>query len=497
MTGIHKIFPGVHALKGVDFEVRLGEVHALVGENGAGKSTLMHILAGVHPQDKGAITFNGQTHVRFENEHQARQAGVGIVYQERSLVPTLSVAENIFAGRQPINALGLVNRRKLHRDARQILERLALDVDPASSVENISPAEQQMVEIAKAISTDAKLLIFDEPTAALTETEEKALFNLINTLKSHVGIIYISHRLEEIFKVCDQVTVLKDGESKGTYPVREVGRDQLISLMVGRARLKDIKKDRGVDLAQTPPILEVRHLSDGNRVKDVSFSVRPGEILAFAGLAGAGRTETALALFGDSVQKSGEILFEGKPVKINSPQDAIRIGIGYLPEDRRSAGLFLEMAITNNIASANLKRFGNFFLSNRVMFDVANDFRTKLSIATPDVYRPVQNLSGGNQQKVVISRWLLVNPKVLVVDEPTRGVDVGAKAEVHSLLQDLASQGTAVIIISSELPEVLAVADRITVLCDGRVSGELPGEGATEEAILHLASAFDQVRQTA
>ena len=493
MTGIHKVFPGVHALKGVDFDVRQGEVHALVGENGAGKSTLMHILAGVHPQDRGEISFNGQDNVRFADEREAQQAGIGIVYQERSLVTMLNVAENIFAARQPVNKLGLINRRSMFAESRKILKQLQMeDIDPGMLVEDIPPALQQMVEIAKAMSMNARLLIFDEPTAALTETEKNTLFDIIRNLKDHVGVIYISHRLEEIFEICDWVTVLKDGEKRGTFPISEVSKNQLISHMVGREKLKDIIRHEEIDFSKVAPILEVRNFSDKARVKNVNFCVHQGEVLAFAGLAGAGRTELALAIFGASEKTSGEILFEGKPVTIRSPEDAIRLGIGYLPEDRRSSGLFLDMAITQNIASASLGHFGKFFLNNNLMAKVANDFRKTLSIATPDVFRPVQNLSGGNQQKVVISRWLLLNPKVLIVDEPTRGIDVGAKAEVHALLHSLARQGTAVIIISSELPEVLAVADRILVMCEGRLSGELNGLTANEEDILHLASAFDQ-----
>jgi ABC-type sugar transport system ATPase subunit len=490
MTDIHKRFPGVHALKGVDFDVRQGEIHALVGENGAGKSTLMHILAGVHPQDQGDVSFNGRDDIHFASEREAQEAGIGIVYQERSLVPTLNVAENVFAARQPINGVGMIDRGMLYRDTQAILDRLQVRARPTDLVEDISPALQQMIEIAKAISMDAKLLIFDEPTAALTETEKNTLFDVMRSLKDHVGIIYISHRLEEIFEICDRVTVLKDGEKRGTFCVEDVTKDRLISLMVGREGVRASTRHLDAQTNQTAPIFEVRNLRDKGRVRGVSFAVRAGEILAIAGLAGAGRTETALAIFGGAPRASGEILVDGKPVEIRSPEDAIRLGIGYLPEDRRSAGLFLEMAVTQNIASAKLREFGNFFLSNRKMERVAKGYVEKLSIATPDVFRPVQNLSGGNQQKVVISRWLLVNPRILIVDEPTRGIDVGAKAEVHALLQQLADQGAAVIMISSELPEVLAVADRILVMCDGRVSGELDGRTASEEDVLHLASAF-------
>lgn len=491
MSGIHKHFPGVHALKDVDFEVYKGEVHALVGENGAGKSTLMHILAGVHPQDEGEIFFNGAGSVHFTDERDAQLAGIGIVYQERSLVPTLNVAENVFAARQPINSVGIINRRKMYQDTQQLLDKLRIKIKPSQIVEDISPALQQMIEIAKAVSMNACLLIFDEPTAALTENEKETLFELIRELKKQVGIIYISHRLEEIFDIADRVTVLKDGEKRGTFPIDGVDREKLISLMVGRKSLKYFDHSQDRDLSQVPPILEVRNLGDADRVKDISFHIKPGEILAFAGLAGAGRTEMALAIFGATPRSSGEILVDGKKVSISSPQEAIKAGIGYLPEDRRSTGLFLEMAISQNIASARLDHFGKIFVNKNLMTQVANEYRQKLSIAAPDVSIPVQNLSGGNQQKVVISRWLLVSPKILIVDEPTRGIDVGAKAEVHSLLQQLARQGAAILLISSELPEILSVADRIIVMCEGRISGELDGRTATEEEILHLASAFE------
>ena len=488
MRDIHKSFPGVHALKGVDFDVRPGEVHALAGENGAGKSTLMHVLAGVYPPDSGTILFDGCHGITIENEHAAQNLGISIVYQERSLVGSLSVAENIFAGRHPVGRFGVIDYRELSSRAVRILDQLGLGMDPRTLVDRLSPAEQQMVEIAKALSVNARLLIFDEPTSALTETETEALFRVIGQLKSEgVGIVYISHRLEEIFRIADRVTVLKDGECRGTLAVSETTSDALISLMVGRKMLSNLKPRE-----KTPEsnriVLEVRHLSDRDLVRDVSFSLRAGEILAFAGLAGAGRTELALAIFGAIPNVSGEVLVEDRPVRISSPEDAISVGLGYLPEERRESGLFLDMSVAMNIAAARLDYFGNWWQNDRKIAAVADEYRAKLKIATPSIRQDVRKLSGGNQQKIVLAKWLLLNPKVLIVDEPTRGIDVGAKAEVHKLLFDLARQGTGIMLISSELPEVLAVADRILIMRSGRITGELDARDATEEAILRYAS---------
>ena len=474
MRGIHKHFPGVHALRGVDLEVRRGEVHALVGENGAGKSTLMHLLAGVYQPDAGGIDFDGHEGIRIATEHAAQKLGIAIVFQERSLFNDLSIAENIFAGRQPVNRWGRIKRRKLLEQARQWMQRVSLPASPETLVCELSPAQQQMVEIAKALSLQAKLIIFDEPTAALADTETRALFRLIARLKQQqVGIIYISHRLEEIFEIADRVTVLRDGEKQGTFAVSETSPEHLISRMVGRELTRARVEDAGVE---GPVALEVRDL-DG-----VSFTARAGEVLAFAGLAGAGRTEMALALFGARKRDSGEVRINGIPVHINSPADAIAAGIGYLPEDRKDAGLFLEMTVAQNVVGACLDQF-------REQENISEEFRARLRIACRSVRQPVQHLSGGNQQKVVLAKWLLVNPKVLIVDEPTRGVDVGTKTEVHLLLRELARKGTAVIVISSDLPEVLAVADRILVMREGRITGELAFAEATEERILHHAYA--------
>ena len=495
MKEIHKHFAGVHALKGVKLEVHRGEVHALVGENGAGKSTLMHILAGVYPPDGGVVSFNGHRDIVIENERQAERIGIAIVYQERSLFSSLSVAENIYAARQPVNRWGVIDRSRLLAQAKRILDSLGLALDPKTPLHELSPARQQMIEIAKALSLNAKLLIFDEPTAALTESETSVLFGLIHQLKNQqVGIIYISHRLQEIFHVADRVSVLKDGELQGTFPVSETSPEALVARMVGR-ELLDGGRPQGPVPDCGPFVLEVFHLSDrytdeGFRwgLKDISFQVGAGEILALAGLAGAGRTELALSIFGVRSRGAGEIRVHGKSRSIRSPKDAIAAGLGYLPEDRKEAGLFLEMSVANNIAAARLGDFGSWWINDQKVNALALDCIKRLRIATPSLRQPVQHLSGGNQQKVLLSRWLLLNPTVLIVDEPTQGIDVGAKVEVHTLLRQLARGGAAVIVISSELPEVLAIADRILVMREGRINGELKHEEATEEKIMRFAS---------
>jgi ribose transport system ATP-binding protein len=489
MTAIHKRFPGVHALRGVDLDVRSGEVHALVGENGAGKSTLMHVLAGVHRADSGVIAFDGREDVVFENERAAQSAGIGMVYQERSLVPNLNVAENIFAARQPVGPWGVIRFKTLHSRAAELLRSLDMDIPSTESAGRLSPAQQQQVEIAKALSLDAKLVIFDEPTTSLTGAETERFFGVIGTLKRRgIGIIYISHRLEEIFRICDWITVLKDGERVGTYRATELNADRLIGLMVGRDFLKGLHRAADGPAERNRVLLEVRGLGDGRRVRGVSFSARAGEVTALAGLNGSGRTETALAVFGAGSGISGEIRIDGKPAGIRSPQEAVRAGIGYLPEDRKEAGIFPDMSVTENVAAAHLASSRVFFDAKPFYLSEADRFRKQLNISAPDLGRPVQNLSGGNQQKVLLARWLLVGPRILFVDEPTRGIDVGAKREVHQLLRRLAESGAAVILISSELAEILAVSDRIVVLREGRVNGEFAQSEATEEGIIRCAS---------
>jgi ribose transport system ATP-binding protein len=494
IRGVEKRFPGVHALRGVSLEVRRGEIHALVGENGAGKSTLMHILAGVQRPDAGELVFAGRP-VKITDENHAQRLGIGIVFQERSLFGMMSVAENVFAHRLPVNRWGMIDRRRLYAQTRAALGRLGLEkIDPDATVDQLSPSAQQMVEIAKALALEAQLMIFDEPTAALTESETPALFRIIAHLKSQgVGIIYISHRLREIFEIADRVTILRDGETRGTLPVSESSIDDLVSRMVGREIQSRADESSFIDMSRIA--LEVRGLSNSRLagdvrvpIHDISFRVYAGEILCFAGLAGAGRTELALAIFGASPRDSGDILVDGKSIGACSPRDAIAAGIGYLSEDRKEAGLFLEMSIVDNIAAARLDQFGAWWMSTSRLNAVASDYLDRLRIAAPDVKKTVRELSGGNQQKVVLSKWLLLDPKVLIMDEPTRGIDVGAKAEVHDLLRGLARKGKAVIVISSDLAEALAIADRVLVMREGHISGELSRHEATEERIMRYAS---------
>jgi ribose transport system ATP-binding protein len=487
MRGISKQYPGVQALDNVDFEVRAGEVMALVGENGAGKSTLMKILAGAEMRDQGEILLDGKP-VHITNPHEAMELGIRIIYQEFNLVPYLSAAENIFLGREPrARVPGFVDFRTMYARAQQLIDELGVQIDVRTPVQYLSVAQQQMVEIAKAISQNARVLAMDEPSATLTEHELQNLFRLIRRLKEQgVGIIYISHRLEEIFEIADRVTVLRDGKLVGVRYVAETNRDELIRMMVGREITEQFptrKTQRG-DVA-----LEVRHLNRKGVLHDISLKVHKGEIVGMAGLVGAGRTELARAIFGADPIDSGEILLEGKPVRIRSPQDAIRLGIGLMTEDRKALGLILSMTVRENNTLANLKaltRLG--FVQLRRERQVAEQYVRDLMIRTPSIEQAVKNLSGGNQQKVVLAKWLFTRSKVLIFDEPTRGIDVGAKAEIYQLMNRLAEEGVAILMISSELPEVLGMSDRILVMHQGRIAGELSREEATQERIMHLAT---------
>jgi rhamnose transport system ATP-binding protein len=493
MRAIRKSFGGVEVLKGVDFDVRAGEVHALCGENGAGKSTLMNILAGVHAPDAGEITSRGHTVAKFAGAQAAQRAGISIVFQERSLFGPLTVAENIFAGRQPVTAWGRIDRRRLYAEAGRWLQEVAPDVAGTDVIAELSPARQQMVEIAKALSLEARIMILDEPTAALTEAETRRLFTVIRQLRQRgVGVVYISHRLEEIFALADRVTVLKDGAWQGTLPVATTTTEDLIQRMVGRDL--ETTKARALE-AGNRVLLEVRDLSDakerssqGVRLENISFQARAGEIVGLAGLAGAGRTETALSLFGVRPRSSGTVLLEGRPLPAGSPAAAIAAGLGYVSEDRKESGLFLDMSIRRNISAARLDRFGRWFFRDAEEATFARDLCGRLRVTCRDVDQEADQLSGGNQQKILLARWLLVNPRVLIVDEPTRGVDVGAKAEVHQLLRDFAQEGRAVVMISSDLPEVLTVSDRIYVMRAGRIAGEVNRAEATEGAVMRLAA---------
>lgn len=484
VKNIVKNFAGVQALKGVDFDVMEGEVHALCGENGAGKSTLMHILSGVYPQDSGDIYFNNEK-IKPANQKHAQKLGIGIVYQERSLVNGISVAENIFAARQPVKWASFIDFKKLYSDAEKLLKELDIHIDPKAMVGELSPAMKQMVEIAKALSLSPKILILDEPTATITKREIEPLFKLIKVLKRRkMAIIYISHRLVEIFDIADRVTVFKDGSHVATELTQNIDTAWIVNKMVGR----DLEFTRVPSEAQCEKVLECKNLNS-RLFKDVSFYLKRGEILSFAGLVGAGRTEVMRAIFGTDKKQSGEIYIEGKKAKIKTPKDAIKYGIGYLPEDRREQGLFLEMSVSKNIISASWQKLCKTFLTNAVKGnEAAEDMVKKLHIVTPSIKQKVVNLSGGNQQKIIVAKWLLACPSIMIVDEPTRGIDVGAKAEIYSLLRQLARQGTSIIVISSELPEVLALSDRIYVMHNKMIRAEMSGDEATEEHIMKYAS---------
>ncbi|MDR5817049.1 MULTISPECIES: sugar ABC transporter ATP-binding protein [unclassified Caballeronia] len=484
-----KRFPGVRALHEIQFDLKPGEVHALMGENGAGKSTLMKILAGVYTRDSGDMLLDGQP-VEFTSPREAQALGIGIIHQELQLMNHLSVAQNIFIGREPRKCLGLLlDEDKLNAAAREILARMHVKLDPRTIVGTLTVASQQMVEIAKALSFDSRVLIMDEPTSALNDAEIAELFRIIRELKAHgVGIVYISHKMDELKQISDRVTVMRDGEYVATVHTAETSVDTIIGMMVGRT-LTDLTSFLGGS-DQGEIALEVKHLNAGPLVRDVSFTLRRGEILGFAGLMGAGRTEVARAVFGADPVQSGEIVVKGVPASIKKPSDAVRRGIGYLSEDRKRFGLATGMDVESNIVMSNLGKFlsGRVFLRRSKIRKTAAHFIRLLAIRTPSPTQPVRLLSGGNQQKIVIAKWLERDCDVLFFDEPTRGIDVGAKSEIYKLLRSLAQQGKAIVMISSELPEILRMSDRIVVMCEGRITGELSSGDATQERIMELAT---------
>ncbi len=487
MTGISKRYPGVVALNDVHFELLPGEVHALCGENGAGKSTLMKILAGAVSRDSGEIEVKGKP-VAIDNPHAAMDMGINIIYQEFNLVPHLSAAENIYLGREPSAGLpGFINFKKLYGDAQAVMDSLGVPVDVRMEVSRLSVAQQQMVEIAKATSRNSTIIAMDEPSATLTDHELRNLFNLIKKLQSQgVGIVYISHRMEEIFEICDRVTVFRDGQYVATKRIQDTDRDDVIKMMVGRDLGESIPK-KPATLGET--VLEVRNLTRTGVFENISFKVRAGEVVGIGGLVGAGRTEVARAIFGADPVDSGEILLNGKPFRPRSPKEAIDAGIGLVPEDRKSLGLILNMVVRENTTLANLDALSMLgFVKRKEEREVAEKYTRDLRIRTPGVEQEVKNLSGGNQQKVVLAKWLFTNSKVLIFDEPTRGIDVGAKTEIYELMNALAAQGTALIMISSELPELLGMSDRVLVMCEGKLVGELDRANATQEKAMHLAT---------
>ncbi len=492
LTGAKKYFGAVHALEDGQIDLFAGEAHALVGENGAGKSTLVKIFAGLHRPDSGSLKFDGNE-VFFNSPRDAIEAGVAVIYQEPTLFPDLTVAENIFMERQPQRSFRRIDYRSMNKAARVIFSRLEVDLDPTRLALGLSIAEQQIVEIAKALSLEARVIIMDEPTAALSSVEVHRLFRVAETLKnSGVAILFISHRLDEVFTLCERVTVMRDGRFVLTTMSSETNEDALVRAMVGRDVERRSDQIRGIDLK---PLLEVEHLTLEGLFADISFTVAAGEVVALSGLVGAGRSEVATAIFGVRRYDYGSVKVGGKALKRGSPSSAMAAGIGLVPEDRRLQGLVMEQSIARNIAMGSfksLKRKGLIRSLTETRF--AADWSVKLQIKYGNLGNSVSTLSGGNQQKVVLAKWMSRSPKVLIVDEPTRGIDIGTKAEVHRLILELAKSGVAVLVISSELPEVLNLADRILVMREGRLVAEFDHKGATEEAIIAAATLSKEVK---
>ena len=491
MEKISKTFPGVKALDDVKFDLKKGEVHVLLGENGAGKSTLIKILAGVHKPDCGTIKIHGDPVMNY-NPHQAQEMGISVIYQELNLVPYLTVAENIFLGDEPLlPGTGFIDWKTLNQKAATVLTSIGSDINCKTVVEKLSIAQQQIVEIAKAVSKNAQIIVMDEPTSSLAETEIANLFNLIRRLRGQgAGIIYIGHRMEEVFEIGDRSTVYRDGRYIGTKNIHEVDTDELIRMIVGR-ELTEQYPYTPRQFGET--VLKVENLNSGNKLHNINLQLRAGEILGISGMLGAGRTELAQTIFGALPYDSGTIIINDHPVKIKKPQDAISHGIGLLPEDRKNQGLSLIMSIKNNITLASLKRFLNGRLINtRQEESSAMSYVERIPIKTSSIMAEAQSLSGGNQQKVVLAKWLCSEAKIVIFDEPTRGIDVGAKVEIYKLMTELAQNGGAIIMISSELPEVLGMSDRILVMREGRIVKEMSRAEATQEKI-HQASVSSQI----
>ena len=486
MAGVHKRFPGVYALRDVNFDLREGEVHALLGENGAGKSTLIKILGGIYTIDEGEIFIDGQR-VEIHSVNDAKHNRISIIHQELAQVPYMTVAENIFLGKELGGALGTVRRGAMIAEAQKLLDSYELDIRADSVLDSLTIAQRQMIEIIKAVSFNARILVMDEPTSSLSEKEVEFLFATIKKLKAQrVGIVYISHRISELFEVSDRVTVLRDGQVIGTRVTRETDAQSLIAMMVGRELTNYYTR------TYNPPgqeVLRLENVSAGKLIRDVSFSLRAGEILGLAGLVGAGRSEIVRVIFGLDPMASGEIYVRGNRVRITRPDEAMALGIGLVPEDRKKEGLFPVKEVRFNLTIKVLQKFMNLFkLSRAKEAAIVDQYIEELSIKTPSPEQLVGNLSGGNQQKVIIARWLATKPSVLILDEPTRGVDVGAKAEIYGIMNELAAQGVALILISSELPEIINMSDRVVVMGDGRVKGTLPREALSQEKIMFLAT---------
>ena len=486
MEHVSKSFPGVKALSDVHLTVRRGTVHALMGENGAGKSTLMKVLIGMYIPDEGTILFQGKP-VKIENTQQALRMGISMIHQELSPEPYMTVAENIYLGREPISRFGLIDKKKMVADTRALLERLEISINPNTVMRNLSVANTQMVEIAKAISYNSSLIIMDEPTSAITEREVAQLFQMIRTLREQgVGVIYITHKMDEVFRIADEITVLRDGQYIATVPAAQTDRNSLIAMMVGRELTNLFPKE---DAPIGEVVLSVRNLTRNGIVHDVSFDLRRGEILGLSGLMGAGRTEVIEGIFGIKPIDAGTITVMGKPVQIKSPADAIRHGMALLTEDRKLTGIMGVLSVRDNMMIASLGNYAKAgILNKKIINETCAREKTRLELKTPSMDQLIRLLSGGNQQKVLVSRWLLTVPEILILDEPTRGIDVGAKSEIHRLMSKLAQEGKAIIMISSELPEILGMSDRVLVMHEGRVGGEFARKDATQETIMRAAT---------
>lgn len=488
MKNIDKRFSGVHALKSVNLELRAGEVHALMGENGAGKSTLMKVLCGIHQRDGGEILLFGKP-VRFNNIGESQKAGISIIHQELNMMNHLTVAQNIFIGREPLKGKFYIDDKQMEEDARALFKRIGVHIDPAVKLGTLTVGKQQMVEIAKAVSHNSRLLILDEPTAALTQTEVEELFKIMRDLRSKgIGMIYISHRMDEINQISDRVTVMRDGEYVGTVNTKDTTKDDIVKMMVGRVIYGD-KKEKSNVPEDAETVLEVKHLNSGNVIKDFSFKLRKGEILGFSGLMGAGRTEVARAIYGADPFDSGEIFINGKKETINTPSEAVAKGICYLSEDRKQYGLLLIKSVAENTALSSLDQYSKHgWLNDRKLKEDAATVNQALRTKTPSMEQQLKNLSGGNQQKVIVARWLMKNSNIFIFDEPTRGIDVGAKSEMYELMEKLARGGKSIIMISSELAEIQRLSDRVIVMCEGRKTAELSIEDATQELIMKYAT---------
>ncbi|MBR3810655.1 MAG: sugar ABC transporter ATP-binding protein [Clostridia bacterium] len=487
MKKIEKHFSGVHALKGVDFALRSGEVHALMGENGAGKSTLMKILTGIYKADSGEIIcFNKKCDFNSVKDSQA--LGISIIHQELNQVNDLTVAKNIFLGREKLRFGCFIDDKKMQIESKKLLDYVGVNINPNEKISNLTVGQQQMVEIAKAISFDSKILILDEPTTALTEPETKELFKIMKELKSKgIGMIYISHRMDEIKKVSDRVTVMRDGEYIGTVKTEEVTDEEIVKMMVGR-KITTTKKEKSRVKNNSPVVLEVKNLNNGEKLKNISFRLYKGEILGLSGLMGAGRTELARVISGADSFSKGEIFINGKKVSIKNPADAVKKGICYLSEDRKHHGLLLNKSVLENSLLSSLEKYSNYgFVNDKKANKDAKEQNDKLKTKAPSLSVSVNNLSGGNQQKVIIARWLLKDSEIFIFDEPTRGIDIGAKSEMYDLIEQLSEKGKSVIIISSELSEILHVSDRILVMCEGRITKEIPIGEANQENIMKFA----------